>query len=506
MHGKTRWKQSYYYCQPRQRQTPDGHPPTIWLPERDLLADGAWHPSHGSWAYQLELPAGHDRRRAQLRRSGHHTRDQAQAELDHAKALLRLAGGDPLLTAQVAGMLRACKPGTPLPDVDTVTRRLHTTGTPNTAPTFGEYLHRWLQGRGHLAANTLRCYREHIDHYLKPHLGHIRLDQLTVGHLQAMFDAITGRDNTTRAARASADPAVRATVKGRKTMGDASRQRLRATARKAINDAMRIHHRGLLTHNPAAHLELPSGRTPRPKVWTPKAVHTWKTTGSKPGPVMVWTPAQAGEFLDHAQTHDIVLYPMYLLIMNRGLRRGEAVGLRDIDVDLDHAEELTIAQQIIPVDHTPITTRLKTDASERVVALDTVTAAVLADHLRRRETWRQAHPDDWPDTGLFFVTPTGKPWHPQVVSRRFDRLVTAAGLPPIRLHDLRHGAATYLRAAGADLKTVQTTLGHADHKITSDVYTSVLQELERATAEAAAALIPRNTSALLQQTGEAPAP
>jgi integrase len=48
-----------------------------------------------------------------------------------------------------------------------------------------------------------------------------------------------------------------------------------------------------------------------------------------------------------------------------------------------------------------------------------------------------------------------------------------------------------LRAAGADLKTVQETLGHADHKITADTYTSILTELERATAEAAANLIPR---------------
>jgi site-specific recombinase XerD len=62
----------------------------------------------------------------------------------------------------------------------------------------------------------------------------------------------------------------------------------------------------------------------------------------------------------------------------------------------------------------------------------------------------------------------------------------------VRLHDLRHCAATYLRAAGADLKTVQETLGHADLNITADTYTSVLVELERATAEAAAGLIPRN--------------
>jgi integrase len=83
-----------------------------------------------------------------------------------------------------------------------------------------------------------------------------------------------------------------------------------------------------------------------------------------------------------------------------------------------------------------------------------------------------------------------------MVSHRFTQLVTSSGLPPVRLHDLRHCAATYLRAAGADLKTIQETLGHAQLNITADTYTSVLTELERATAETAAELIPRR-----QRTG-----
>ncbi|MDT5039495.1 MAG: hypothetical protein QOE51_480 [Actinoplanes sp.] len=63
---------------------------------------------------------------------------------------------------------------------------------------------------------------------------------------------------------------------------------------------------------------------------------------ARPSSVMVWTLAQAGVFLDYAQTHDLVLYPMFLLILHRGLRRGEAVGLRVADVDLDTAS-ITIA-------------------------------------------------------------------------------------------------------------------------------------------------------------------
>ncbi|MER6756620.1 tyrosine-type recombinase/integrase [Micromonospora echinofusca] len=65
-------------------------------------------------------------------------------------------------------------------------------------------------------------------------------------------------------------------------------------------------------------------------------------------------------------------------------------------------------------------------------------------------------------------------------------------MTPVRLHDLRHCAATYLRHGGADMKEVQETLGHSTIGLTSDTYTSVILELERGSADAAADLIPRN--------------
>ena len=69
-----------------------------------------------------------------------------------------------------------------------------------------------------------------------------------------------------------------------------------------------------------------------------------------------------------------------------------------------------------------------------------------------------------------------------------------AGLPPIRLHDLRHGAATIALAAGTEMKVVQEMLGHSSISLTSDTYTSVLPELAREAAEAAARLVPRQRS------------
>ncbi len=182
--------------------------------------------------------------------------------------------------------------------------------------------------------------------HLLPHLGHIPVDQLRVHHVQAMFDAIGERNIEIDLARESDDPAIRASVRGVRTTGPATMHRIRTVLRKALNDAIRTER--LIEFNPAAHVELPSGKRPKARVWTPAAVAHWKATGKRPSPVMVWTPNLAGEFLDYAEAHDIVLYPMFALILYRGLRRGEAVGLRDLDVDLDTGVFI-IRQQITTI-------------------------------------------------------------------------------------------------------------------------------------------------------------
>ncbi len=87
------------------------------------------------------------------------------------------------------------------------------------------------------------------------------------------------------------------------------------------------------------------------------------------------------------------------------------------------------------------------------------------------------------------ATGPSDPMAPDRLSRYFRRLSEAAGLPPIRLHDLRHGAASLALAAGADLKVVQAMLGHSSIVLTADTYTSVLPQVAREAAEDIAALI-----------------
>ncbi|MFC1409447.1 tyrosine-type recombinase/integrase [Streptacidiphilus sp. N1-12] len=81
--------------------------------------------------------------------------------------------------------------------------------------------------------------------------------------------------------------------------------------------------------------------------------------------------------------------------------------------------------------------------------------------------------------------------HPTAVSDRLRQLYETIDLPPVRLHDLRHGAASIAHAAGADLHAIKEMLGHFSIAVTSDTYTTLLPQVDRALAEAAASLVPR---------------
>jgi integrase len=76
----------------------------------------------------------------------------------------------------------------------------------------------------------------------------------------------------------------------------------------------------------------------------------------------------------------------------------------------------------------------------------------------------------WTDTGHVFTRESGEPWHPATISKRFTKAVEAVDVPRMRLHDLRHGFATYHLAAGTQAKHLQKLMGHARIGVTMDVY------------------------------------
>lgn len=123
------------------------------------------------------------------------------------------------------------------------------------------------------------------------------------------------------------------------------------------------------------------------------------------------------------------------------------------------------------------TSEPKTDSGFRVVALDDDTVNVLKRHREQQDADREEWGSAWVETGMLFTQEDGSWLHPGKLTDLFERLVAASGLPPIRLHDLRHGAATLMLAAGIDVKIVSDTRGHSDTRITRDIYQSVLRQV-----------------------------
>ena len=324
---------------------------------------------------------------------------------------------------------------------------------------------------------------------MRPGIGHILLVDLRKIHVERLYAAvhlIGGPEVADSSPELERLLAVRKEPAKVRPLGPASLRRLHATLMSALNSAVK---RKILLGNPAAHVELPAGRRPRAVVWTEGRVAAWRRTGTRPV-VAVWTPEQTGSFLD-AAAHER-LYPIYHLIAYRGLRRGEAVGLRWEDVDVA-GRQIVIAQQVVQLGWATEIGGPKTDSGARVVPLDAGTLAVLQAWRRAQQLEAQAWGSVWQHTGLVFTREDGSPLHPDHVTDTFQRIAAAAELPPIRLHDLRHTAASLALQAGVPMKVVQEQLGHSSMAITADTYTSVLPAVAHAAAQAVADAVPRRS-------------
>jgi integrase len=186
---------------------------------------------------------------------------------------------------------------------------------------------------------------------------------------------------------------------------------------------------------------------------------------------------------------------MWRLIAFRGLRRGEGCSPRWIDFS-KRTRSLEVATQLVQDGWEVLEGLPKTNSGIRSVALDEETVDALERRRLLQQEEKRRWGDAWKDTGRIFTEEDGSLLHPGKISDLFERLVAEAGLPPIRLHDLRHGAATLMLAAGVDIKVVSETLGHSDSRITRDIYQSVLDDLARAAAEAVVKLVPRAPRAI----------
>jgi integrase len=452
---------------------------------------GGWSRSHGQWHWQIEIPARADGTRRTMRHGPYPTQADAETVLTAIRNAVAVTDPTDTHTLVKTGDLleTVIKSGASILSPDQIRRALHLDITPTELPTMADYLTHWLAGRKNIKQGTMRAYEAHIRLHLIPHIGHLRIDRLRPGHLDAMYDAIVERNAIIAAHRASPNRRKRDQVHAQRTVASATLRRIHATLRKALNDAMRRHR--LIDLNPALMIELPTARAPKPTIWTDQRVATWRDTGKIPSPVMIWTPEHTGRFLDHIQNAGDRLYALYHLVTFTGLRRGEVCGLHWDDVDLD-ARTLTVRWQLVQHGWATTIDTPKTTGSEGTVALDTETITVLRAHHTRQTRERLAAGPAWIKTGLVFTLPNGDRLHPADVTDHFHHLTNQAGLPPIRLHDLRHGAATMALAAGVPMKVISHRLRHSSPHFTAKFYGDVLPELSHNAAEATAALVPRH--------------
>jgi integrase len=174
------------------------------------------------------------------------------------------------------------------------------------------------------------------------------------------------------------------------------------------------------------------------------------------------------------------LYLPLLLAIGTGMRRGELLGLRWADVDLE-AGTLIVNQTLQEAYGELIFKEPRTTKSRRRITLPAIVVEALRGHRAEQARRTLAHEPGWTDSEFVLTAPHGGPWRPSNFDRIWRRFKTKQKLE-IRFHDLRHTHATQLLRAGVHPKVVSERLGHASIGITLDTYSHVMPGMQEEAA------------------------
>jgi integrase len=306
--------------------------------------------------------------------------------------------------------------------------------------TFGAYLTgTWLPGKKiTLAHSTWDGYRRKIDRHILPAIGHLRIRRLRAHHLEALYDRMLNPTD------------------GRRPLAPKTVLEVHLIIRGALQDAVK---RGLVSRNVALVAHAPKLRA-IPKV-EPQA----------------WTAQQLQAFLQAAAGHR--LFPAFWVLAATGMRRSELLGLRWDDVDLKKAR-VSVNRGLVAVAYEVHESRGKTPNSRRAIDLDPTTIRVLKAWREWQKTEQEAAGVE--SEGWVFTNTDGQPVHPHSISQTFERIANRAGVPRIRLHDVRHTHGTLLIKAGVPVKVVSERLGHGNPAFTIDTYQHVLPGMQQEAA------------------------
>lgn len=302
------------------------------------------------------------------------------------------------------------------------------------AMTVGDWLDRWVDAHAvELKPSTAKSYRDNIGRYLKPAIGHERLQALSPSRLSVVFKDLYEKGG-----------------KDGKPLSPRTVEFARAVLRRALQDAVLDR---VIEVNPVV-------GTKRPRVLKPK--HT------------TWTGAQARTFLEGLDESDRWA-PLWTLALATGMRRGELMALRWSEVDLE-AGVVHVERSVTQVNQQRVYVTPK-NHERRDVTIDPRTVATLRSwrkaQMAERLAWGGAYQgsDD-----LVFTWEDGRPVLPDFATRTFGVLTTGLEVPRLKLHELRHTHATMLLRDGVPVHVVAKRLGHKDPSVTLNVYADAVPD------------------------------
>jgi integrase len=320
-----------------------------------------------------------------------------------------------------------------------------------TTLTLGDYLRDWLaSGCGGVRGSTLAGYRVCVERHIVPRIGNIALQALTRMRIQALYGELATSGNTRGGG-----------------LAPKSVHNVQVCLHAALEEAVR---NKLIVSNPA------DGSHKKPR--------------DRPE-MKIWTLEELRAFLAAAVDHqDFVLYRT---AAQTGMRRGELLGLRWRDLDLE-AGVLNVRQQWSRQDTQLCFGPPKTKKGLRSIDLDPGTIDALRQQRQRVDLQRRACGRQYQsDLDLVFPCSRGGPQDPDVVYRRFarlvDRLSKRLGIQRIRFHDLRHTHATLLLQDGLDGRYVSERLGHDSVQTTLELYAHVTSKRRRDAARRIGAML-----------------
>ena len=300
--------------------------------------------------------------------------------------------------------------------------------------TVGQWLDTWITAHSvELKPSTAASYKANIARYLRPAIGHERVQALSPSRLSLMFKDLSehgGQDG--------------------KPLSPRTVQFARAVLRRAMNDAVLDR---LIEVNPVI-------GTKRPRVDKPRHV--------------TWTGQQLQTFLGALPDTDR-LAPLWTLALASGMRRGELLALRWSDVDLETGL-IAVERSVTQVGLDRIYTTPK-NHERRDVNVDARTVAVLKAwrmvQLSERLAWGEAYQGE---DGMVFTWQDGRPVRPDYVTKAFVTSQAGIDVPRLKLHEARHTHATILLRAGEAVHIVAKRLGHKDASVTLNVYADAVPD------------------------------